>query len=82
MAVIGDGALTGGLAYEGLSNAGQSGEPLVVILNDNAMSIGSNVGGMARLLSRMRVKPGYIGFKRWYRSTVGRVKPLYNATTM
>ena len=79
VAVIGDGALTGGLAYEGLSNAGQSGEPLVVVLNDNAMSIGSNVGGMARLLSRMRVKPGYIGFKRWYRSTVGRIKPLYNA---
>ena len=77
VAVIGDGALTGGLAYEGLSNAGQSGEPLVVILNDNAMSIGSNVGGMARLLSRMRVKPGYFAFKRWYRSTVGQVKPVY-----
>ena len=77
VAVIGDGALTGGLAYEGLSNAGQSGEPLVVILNDNAMSIGSNVGGMAKLLSRMRVKPGYFAFKRWYRSTVGRVKPVY-----
>lgn len=77
VAVIGDGALTGGLAYEGLSNAGQSGEPLVVILNDNAMSIGSNVGGMARLLSRMRVKPGYFAFKRWYRDTVGRVKPVY-----
>ena len=76
-AVIGDGALTGGLAYEGLSNAGQSGEPLVVVLNDNAMSIGSNVGGMAKLLSRMRVKPGYFRFKRWYRSTVGRVKPVY-----
>lgn len=78
VAVIGDGALTGGLAYEGLSNAGQSGEPLVVILNDNAMSIGSNVGGMARLLSRMRVKPGYFAFKRWYRSTVGQVKPVYD----
>ena len=76
-AIIGDGALTGGLAYEGLSNAGQSGEPLVVILNDNAMSIGSNVGGMARLLSRMRVQPGYFRFKRWYRSTVGKVKPVY-----
>ena len=76
-ALLGDGALTGGLAYEGLSNAGQSGEPLVVILNDNAMSIGSNVGGMAKLLSRMRVKPGYFAFKRWYRSTVGRVKPVY-----
>ncbi len=79
VAVIGDGALTGGLAYEGLSNAGQSGEPMVVILNDNAMSIAGNVGGMAKLLSRMRVKPGYIGFKRWYRATVGRVKPLYSA---
>ena len=78
VAIIGDGALTGGLAYEGLSNAGQSGEPLVVILNDNAMSIGSNVGGMARLLSRMRVKPGYFAFKRWYRSTVGQVKPVYD----
>ena len=76
-AVIGDGALTGGLAYEGLSNAGQSGEPLVVILNDNAMSIGSNVGGMARLLSRMRVQPGYLRFKRWYRDTVGKIKPVY-----
>lgn len=76
-AVIGDGALTGGLAYEGLSNAGQSGEPLVVILNDNAMSIGSNVGGMARLLSRMRVQPGYFRFKRWYRDTVGKIKPVY-----
>ena len=76
-AIIGDGALTGGLAYEGLSNAGQSGEPLVVRLNDNAMSIGSNVGGMARLLSRMRVQPGYFHFKRWYRSTVGKVKPVY-----
>ena len=71
-------SVSGGLAYEGLSNAGQSGEPLVVILNDNAMSIGSNVGGMARLLSRMRVKPGYFAFKRWYRSTVGQVKPVYD----
>lgn len=79
VALIGDGALTGGLAYEGLCNAGQSGEPMVVILNDNAMSIDTNVGGMAKLLSRMRVRPGYLRFKRWYRATVGRVKPLYNA---
>ncbi len=78
-ALIGDGALTGGLAYEGLSNAGQSGELLVVIVNDNAMSIRRNVGGMARLLSRMRVRPAYFDFKRRYRGTVGRVKPLYNA---
>ena len=79
VAVIGDGALTGGLAYEGLSNAGQSGEPLVVILNDNAMSIRRNVGGMARLLSRMRVRPAYFEFKRRYRDTVGKVKPVYEA---
>ena len=79
VALIGDGALTGGLAYEGLSNAGQSGEPMVVILNDNAMSIRSNVGGMARLLSRMRVRPAYFEFKRRYRATVGQIKPVYNA---
>lgn len=79
IAVIGDGALTGGLAYEGLCNAGQSGEPLVIILNDNGMSIHKNVGGMATLLSKQRVKPGYLRFKQFYRDTVGKVKPLYNA---
>ena len=79
LAVIGDGALTGGLAYEGLCNAGQSGEPMVIILNDNGMSIHKNVGGMATLLSKQRVKPGYLRFKQFYRDTVGRVKPLYNA---
>jgi len=57
VAVIGDGALTGGLAYEGLSDAGDSHEPLVVILNDNGMAIDSNVGGMAHRLSKMRVRP-------------------------
>ena len=79
VAVIGDGALTGGLAYEGLTNLGGSNEPMVVILNDNGMSINGNVGGMAKLLSRERIKPGYINFKRWYRSTFGNVPQLYNA---
>ena len=79
VAVIGDGALTGGLAYEGLSNAGQSGEPMVVILNDNAMSIRRNVGGMARTLSKLRVRPAYFEFKRRYRDTVGKIKPVYDA---
>lgn len=77
VAVIGDGALTGGLAYEGLANVGVSREPMVVILNDNGMSISKNVGGTARLLSRARVKPEYLEFKRIYRNTVGLVKPLY-----
>ena len=76
-AVIGDGALTGGLAYEGLADCGESGEPIVVILNDNGMSIASNVGGMARLLSRLRIRPQYIRIKRFYHRTIGRVKWLY-----
>ena len=79
-AVIGDGALTGGLAYEGLANVGGSNEPIVIILNDNGMSINGNVGGMAKLLSKERVKPGYINFKRWYRQTVSGMDGLYNAS--
>lgn len=79
LAVIGDGALTGGLAYEGLSDAGQSGEPMVIILNDNGMSIHKNVGGMATLLSKQRVMPGYLRLKQVFRETVGKVKPLYRA---
>ena len=79
VALIGDGALTGGLAYEGLQDAGQSKEPMVIILNDNGMSIHENVGGMATLLSKQRVKPGYLRFKQFYRNTVGKVKPLYKA---
>ena len=67
IALIGDGALTGGLAYEGLSDAGESGEPMVIILNDNGMSITSNVGGVARYLSRQRMKQVYTTFKRRYR---------------
>ena len=78
VAVIGDGALTGGLAYEGLSDAGDSGEPLVVILNDNGMAIDSNVGGIAKRLSKMRVRPGYFRFKRWYRRVFGKVPAVYN----
>ena len=46
LALIGDGALTGGLAYEGMNDAGASGEPMIVILNDNGMSISPNVGGI------------------------------------
>ncbi len=62
-AVIGDGALTGGLAYEGLNNAGQLKRNLIVILNDNTMSISKNVGSIARYLTYMRTKPGYIKAK-------------------
>lgn len=67
IALIGDGAATGGLSYEGLNDAGVSGEPLVVILNDNNMSIDRNVGGMASHLRQLRTKERYIGMKQKYR---------------
>ena len=67
MALIGDGALTGGLAYEGLSNAGACGQQLLVILNDNGMSITPNVGAVADHLAKQRLKPQYLTFKRYYR---------------
>ena len=76
-AIIGDGALSGGLAYEGLANAAASGEPLVVILNDNNMSINENIGGTAHLLESLRVRPGYISFKRWYRDVFTKLPGLY-----
>ena len=80
LALIGDGALTGGLAYEGLNDAGASGEPLVVILNDNGMSIDPNVGGVAAHLSRLRVRPGYYRFKKGYHAVMNHLpggKKLY-----
>lgn len=67
VALLGDGALSGGLAYEGLSDAGDSGEPLLVILNDNGMSITQSVGGVAEHLARQRLKPQYLSFKKGYR---------------
>ena len=65
--VIGDGACTGGMAYEGLNDAAVSGEPMVIILNDNEMSIGKNVGGMSKHLSRLRSSNNYLDAKRAYR---------------
>ncbi len=72
IAVIGDGALTGGLAYEGLNNAGRSGTNLLVILNDNEMSISKNVGAMAKYLAVVRTKPGYYRFKDFVDNTVSK----------
>jgi 1-deoxy-D-xylulose-5-phosphate synthase len=59
VAVLGDGALTSGLAYEGLNNAGHSGRDLVVILNDNAMSIAPNVGAISKYLTSVQRNPLY-----------------------
>ncbi len=69
VAVIGDGSMTGGLAYEGLNNAGSSKKNIVVILNDNNMSISKNVGAIAKSLTYMRNKKTYFRFK----DTVGNV---------
>lgn len=63
IAVIGDGALTGGLAYEALNNAGNEHNNLIVILNDNNMSISDNVGSMAKNLNHIRISPKYFTFK-------------------
>ncbi len=83
IAVVGDGALTGGLTYEGLCDAGDSDEPMIVILNDNGMSINENVGAMARYLAKKRLRHGYIAFKNWYRRFTKRFpggKWLYNVS--
>lgn len=63
IAVIGDGALTGGMAYEALNNAGNGKSNFIVVLNDNKMSISRNVGSLSRSLTKMRNKPKYHHFK-------------------
>jgi len=75
VALLGDGSLTGGLAYEGLSMAGQSGEPLVVILNDNGMSIDASMGGIAHYLARQRLKPQYLRGKQIYQKVMEATSP-------
>ena len=84
VALIGDGACTGGMAYEGLNDAAVSGEPMVVILNDNEMSIGKNVGGISRYLSRLRSSDNYLDAKKAYRKILKKVpggNALYHATS-
>ena len=66
VALIGDGALTGGMAYEALDDVGQQKLPLIVVLNDNEMSISGNVGGLSRHLAKMRSARGYRGFKKGF----------------
>lgn len=64
IAIIGDGALTGGEAYEGLNSAGAVGRRLIVILNDNEMSIDKNVGALSEYLSRIKLAPQYAKAKK------------------
>ena len=67
VALVGDGALTGGMCYEALNDAGHSGTRMIVILNDNAMSISPNVGAMSRYLTHLRQSRSYLAFKRGVR---------------
>ena len=72
IAVIGDGALTGGMALEALNDVGYSKTNLIIILNDNQMSIDKNVGGMSTYLSKLRVDPRYNKLKDEFNSTMER----------
>lgn len=80
IAVIGDGAMTGGLAYEALNNAGRQDTDLTVILNDNEMSISKNVGAISRHLSEIRTRRSYISAKEEVKGLIAKIpligKPL------
>ena len=81
IALIGDGAATGGMAYEGMNDAAVSKEPMIIILNDNEMSIDRNVGGMAKHLSRLRSTDDYLRLKLYYRTVIKKLpggKALYH----
>ncbi|MEN6461223.1 MAG: 1-deoxy-D-xylulose-5-phosphate synthase, partial [Syntrophomonas sp.] len=73
VAVIGDGALTGGMAFEALNHAGNEGRDLIVILNDNEMSISRNVGAMSSYLNRLRTAPRYSQKKEEIESALNRI---------
>ena len=73
VAVIGDGALTAGMAFEALSNVAQLGLPLIIILNDNKMSISPNVGALSRYLSRLSASVRYQMLRRKIDSLVGSI---------
>lgn len=73
LAVVGDGALTGGLAYEGLNNAGAAGRDLIVVLNDNSMSISPNVGAISMYLTSLITNPLYNRAKNQIWELTGRL---------
>lgn len=73
VSVIGDGALTGGMAYEALNNAGRLKKNFIIVLNDNNMSISENVGGMSKYLSNIRADEGYNLLKKNVAGTLSRI---------
>ncbi len=70
VAVVGDGALTGGLAYEALNQMGQMGAHVILVLNDNGMSISKNVGALSVHLSQLRLNPAYVHLKKDIKSII------------
>ena len=76
LSVSGDGALTGGMAYEALNNASQLKSNFIIVLNDNQMSIAENVGGMSQYLNGLRTAEAYTGFKEGLQNTLERI-PVY-----
>ncbi len=76
IAVIGDGALTGGMASEALNDAGASKSNIIVILNDNEMSISKNVGGVSSLLGKMRTKKWYTTTNEKLKNGIGRIPKI------
>lgn len=73
VAVLGDGALTGGMAFEAINNAGRLKTNFIIVLNDNNMSISENVGGMANYLAQLRTSSSYTGFKESMENTLSQV---------
>lgn len=80
ISVIGDGALTGGLAYEGLNNLGDLKSKAIIILNDNGMSISDNIGGLSTHLGKIRLSSGYSNFKKKFSKTLKGVPGLGEPT--
>ena len=73
VAVVGDGALTGGMCYEALNDAGSLNTPFMLVLNDNGMSISRNVGALSRQLTRLRISRGWLGVKKNVAETLRKV---------
>lgn len=78
LAVVGDGALSGGMCYEALNDAGNNNTRMIVVLNDNAMSIAQNVGALSNYLTHLRQSKGYRSFKRGVRRWLGKIPVFGN----
>lgn len=74
IAVVGDGSFTNGMIYEAINNASKSGLRVIIILNDNKMSISKNVGAVSRYFGRLRTSVRYFSFKRKFKGVLGKMK--------